>query len=66
MSGLIILRMVINMKESQLRTIEQIEQFLKASCEVAFTDHSDGVERYALIHAPMRSNGNSQMRRMDS
>jgi hypothetical protein len=34
--------MVINMDESQLRTIEQIEQFLNASAEVAFTAHGGG------------------------
>lgn len=49
MSGLIILRMAINMDESQLRTIEQIEQFLDASAQVAFTAHGDDVERYAHI-----------------
>jgi hypothetical protein len=31
--------MVINMDEFQLRTIKQIEQFLAASAEVAFTAH---------------------------
>jgi len=41
--------MVINMDESQLRTIEQIEQFLKASAEVAFTAHGGDVEHYAHI-----------------
>jgi hypothetical protein len=41
--------MVINMDESQLRTIEQIEQFLSASAEVAFTAHGGDVERYAHI-----------------
>ena len=41
--------MVINMNESELRTIEQIEQFLAASAEVAFTAHGDDVERYAHI-----------------
>ena len=41
--------MVINMDESQLRTIEQIEQFLAASAEVAFTAHGGDVERYAHI-----------------
>jgi hypothetical protein len=41
--------MVINMDESQLRTIEQIEQFLNASGEVAFTAHGGDVERYAHI-----------------
>ena len=49
MSGLIILGMVINMDESQLRTIEQIGQFLTASAEVAFTAHGGDVERYAHI-----------------
>lgn len=41
--------MVINMDESQLRTIEQIEQFLAASADVAFTAHGDDLERYAHI-----------------
>ena len=41
--------MVINMDESPLRTIEQIEQFLAASAEVTFTAHGDDVERYAHI-----------------
>jgi hypothetical protein len=49
MNGLIIQRMVINMDESQLRTIEQIEQFLSASAEIAFTAHSGDLERYAHI-----------------
>ena len=37
------------MDESQLRTIEQIEQFLDGSAEVAFTAHGCDVERYAHI-----------------
>ena len=41
--------MVINMDESQLRTIEQIEQFLAACAEVTFTAHGCDVERYAHI-----------------
>ena len=41
--------MVINMDESQLRTIEQIEQFLAASAEVAFAAHEGDLERYAHI-----------------
>ena len=41
--------MVINMDESQLRGIEQIEQFLNASAEVAFTTHGGDVQRYAHI-----------------
>ncbi len=41
--------MVINMNESKLCTIEQIEQFLNASAEVTFTAHGGDVERYAHI-----------------
>jgi hypothetical protein len=41
--------MVINMDESQLRTIEQIEQFLDGSAQVAFTAHGGDLERYAHI-----------------
>ena len=41
--------MVINMDETQLRTIEQIEQFLDGSAEVAITAHGCDVERYAHI-----------------
>lgn len=41
--------MVINMDESQLRTIEQIEQFLAASAKVAFAAHGGDMERYAHI-----------------
>ena len=41
--------MVINMDESRLRTIEQIEQFLSASTLVAFSRHADDIERYEHI-----------------
>jgi hypothetical protein len=45
--------MVINMDESQLRSIEQIAQFLDGSAEVAFTAHGCDVEPYALTaHQP--------------
>ena len=37
--------MVINMDESRLRTIEQIEQFLSASALVAYSKHADDSER---------------------
>jgi transposase InsO family protein len=50
---LIIPRMVINMDETRLRTIEQLEEFLRATPQVAFTAHKDGVvgdeQRYAHI-----------------
>lgn len=41
--------MVINMDESQLRTIDQIERFLAGSREVVFTAHDNDVDRYAHI-----------------
>jgi len=41
--------MVINMNESQLRTIEQIEAFLTGSAPVEFTAAGDSNERYAFI-----------------
>ena len=37
--------MVINMDESRLRTIEQIEQFLSASALVVYSKHADDSER---------------------
>jgi hypothetical protein len=42
--------MVINMDEFQLRTIEQIEQFLDASAQVAFTAESDEMNFLILIN----------------
>jgi len=43
--------MVINMDETRLRTIEQLEEFLKATPEVAFTAPGIGAhdQRYAHI-----------------
>lgn len=41
--------MVINMDESRLRTIEQIEQFLSASTLVAFSKHAGDSDRYEHI-----------------
>lgn len=41
--------MVINMNETQLRTIEQIEAFLAGSAVVQFTAAGDDSERYAFI-----------------
>lgn len=46
--------MVINMNESQLRTIEQIEQFLKSSALVKFSAHDDNTERYAHISSVLK------------
>ena len=45
--------MVINMDETRLRTIEQLEEFLRATPQVAFTAHKDGTvgdeQRYGHI-----------------
>lgn len=41
--------MVINMNETRLCTIEQIEQFLSASEQIAFTAHGDDSDRYEHI-----------------
>ena len=41
--------MVINMNESKLCTIEQIEQFLIANADVTFTANDGDLERYAHI-----------------
>lgn len=49
MGGLIIPRMVINMNETRLCTIEQIEQFLGASAQIDFSAHGGDLERYAHI-----------------
>jgi transposase InsO family protein len=48
--GLIITRMVIDMNETQLCTIEQIEQFLSGSAPIEFSAAAgDDTERYAHI-----------------
>jgi hypothetical protein len=49
MSGLIIARMVIDMNETRLRTIEQIEQFISASEKIKFVAHGDDGGRYEHI-----------------
>ena len=56
MPGLIITRMVINMNESRLRTIEQLREFLDATPQVQFSAHGgDGdSQRYKHISAVLR------------
>jgi len=46
--------MVIHMDESKLSTIEQLEAFLGASEQVAFTAHEGGTVRYAHISRVLR------------
>ncbi len=43
------LRMIIQMNDSKLRTIEQIELFLSGNIEVAFSMQGDDPARYAHI-----------------
>lgn len=45
---------MINMNESQLRTIEQIEQFLKSCALVKFSAYGDDAERYAHISGVLK------------
>lgn len=47
--GLIIARMVIDMNETRLHTIEQIEQFLSANAPIEFSAAGDDSERYRYI-----------------
>ena len=46
---MIIARMVINMNEARLSTIEQIEPFLSASSEIEFLAAGDDGERGVLL-----------------
>jgi transposase InsO family protein len=41
--------MIINMDESKLRTIEQIERFLAGNSEIGFSGYENDVERYAHL-----------------
>ena len=43
------MKMVINMNEAQLRTVEQIEAFLAGSAQVEFTAAGDDSERYGFL-----------------
>ena len=54
MGGLIITRMVINMDESRLTTIAQIEDFLSASASIEFKPDEGDCERYAHISAVLK------------
>lgn len=54
MGGLIITRMVINMDDSKLSTIPQIEEFLSASAGIEFNPDAGDLERYAHISALLK------------
>ncbi len=54
-SGLIIARRVINMDDSRLGTIAQIEEFLSAYTQVKFSAHAGDTERYEHISRVPRS-----------
>jgi len=65
MGGLMIPRMVINMNETRLCTIEQIEQFLSASAQIDFSAHGGDLERYAHISDVLRRFGYHQRGKHD-
>ena len=46
--------MVINMNETRLSTIEQIEQFLGASAQIEFTAHGNDARRYEHISSVLK------------
>lgn len=52
--------MVINMNETRLCTIEQIEQFLSASAQIDFSAHGGDLERYAHISDVLKRFGYHQ------
>lgn len=51
---MIIGRMVINMNEARLTTIDQIEQFLSASTSIEFLAAGDDGERYEHISGVLK------------
>ncbi len=57
--------MVINMNETRLCTIEQIEEFLSASAEVDFSAHGGDLERYAHISDVLKRFGYHQRNKHD-
>lgn len=46
--------MVINMDDTRLTTIAQLEQFLSANAQVGFSPHGDDAQRYAHISRVLR------------
>ena len=54
MGGLIITRVVINMDDSKLSTLPQVEEFLSASTGVEFKPDAGDLERYAHISAVLK------------
>ena len=57
--------MVINMNETRLCTIEQIEQFLGASAQIDFSAHGGDLERYAHIGDVLKRFGFHQRNKHD-
>ena len=60
---MIIPRMVINMNETRLCTIEQVKQFMEASAEIDFSAHGGDLERYAHISDVLKRFGYHQRSR---
>lgn len=57
--------MVINMNETRLCTIEQIEQFLGGSAQIDFSAHGGDLERYAHIGDVLKRFGYHQRNKHD-
>ena len=53
--------MVINMDETRLNTIAQLEEFLAASAQIEFTAHAGDTERYAHISRVLKRFGYPQL-----
>ena len=63
--GSIIYPMVIDMNESQLKTVAQLRAFLQGTLTVEFQAISNDVERYGFISAVLQRFGYRQLRRSE-
>lgn len=63
--GSIIHPMVIDMNESQLKTVAQLRAFLEGTLTVVFQALSNDVQRYGLISAVLQRFAYRQLRRID-
>ncbi|MFD2109305.1 integrase [Ottowia pentelensis] len=64
-SGSIIFQMVIDMDESRLGSIAQLQAFLEGTLEVSFSAFADDQERYAHIASVVRRLGYTRLSRPD-
>ena len=64
-TGSIITAMVIDMNESQVRTLEQVRQVLAGTTALEFGCSQDDAERYAWIGSVLKRLGYRQLKRAD-